>query len=103
MDIGHLLDNWRQRVPEDNIIGYCENCGEALYDEEYIDYCSEDCVIEYYNLSEIDVEDELYKGSLKDDSVCECCGEPIANWSYCIKDADGELYCDVNCFIKQNI
>lgn len=103
MYIGHRLDDWKQDIPEDKAIGYCSKCGEALYDNEYGDYCSEECVMEDYNLVELDVEDALFSGYIKEDSVCECCGEPIAEWSYCIKDADGELYCGVNCFIKQNI
>ncbi|HBF7594820.1 TPA: hypothetical protein KOX39_003435 [Clostridioides difficile] len=103
MYIGHRLDDWRQNIPEDEAKGYCSKCGEALYGMEYGEYCSEDCVMEDNNLKEIDIEDAIFSGSIKEDSVCGCCGEHIANWCYAIQDADGDLYCDVDCFVKQNI
>ncbi|WP_304427683.1 YgiT-type zinc finger protein [Romboutsia ilealis] len=85
-------DEWKTTPPEDVPIGHCENCGEVLYDDKYVGFCSEECVTEFFDLKII-----------KEEKYCECCGEGLTGWEGYLIDLDNNLYCDIECFLKSAI
>lgn len=91
-----MMDAWLEPT-EANV--FCEVCGDVVY-MGMSDFCSEECEMEYYKLTEVDVMDELESGNITDATVCECCGTNVQEWSTVVKDLDGNFYCDVDCYMR---
>lgn len=82
-------DEWKTTPPEDAPVGHCECCGEGIYDNEFGDFCSQECVMEFHQLEVI-----------QDEKYCECCGEGLTGWDGYLTDPDGNLFCDIHCYLK---